>query len=219
MPRLPVRLALSSAGSTHTSRPTAARLGDAQVRTAERMSVDACRLSRSLRSETLAAQDVHAVRDHFEVLGVYAPAIAAEMIENEPVRDRPAHELVADAMRPTAAKLAIALLGQALTAARSLPWPASRTECRVHRAVLAHQRPERLDERTGRAANFSHGPTPTPLRGAHRGRSLRPDRRRSARRTRRSPRSRRANDRTPRRRGDARTRRGTSSRRRSGQRR
>src|SRR5215472_7306550 len=55
-------------------------------------------LARSLRAQAVAAQGVFAVRNHLHVVGVHAESLLAEMIDEEPHRNRTKYQFVEGAM-------------------------------------------------------------------------------------------------------------------------
>jgi hypothetical protein len=63
------------------------------------MALRAVRLPSRLRRQSFAAQDVLLVRDGFEMLGVDAGSVPAEMIDLQAGRDWSDHHLVRHAMR------------------------------------------------------------------------------------------------------------------------
>lgn len=63
------------------------------------MAVPAVRLPRLLSRVTAAAHDVLAKRDRLEMVRIHAPAIPAQMIEYEPIRNAAADELERNSVR------------------------------------------------------------------------------------------------------------------------
>src|SRR4030095_1461489 len=97
----PARFAVPHSG---TGSANARASSDSEVLAAERVALAAMRLAGIRRLKRLAAQKVLSAGHRLQMGRVHAGAVAAQVVELEPVRDRPEQEPAGGAVGATAAR-------------------------------------------------------------------------------------------------------------------